>query len=447
MHSRKFLFFGMWCGLLMLPSVDTWADNPSVSHAEKGLKAQSQGKTTEAIQWYTRALRLPHRLPRLTLAAVHGGRCQLLFAQSAQHQSPRLLNRALHDCDQALLLKSNHAPWYIIRGRARAIRGEWDQAAEEISMAILLRPEDAFLHLDRARIYKNFNQIKESLLDYDTFLQHQPDHHTGLLERGSLLLINQDPQRALKDFSHAKTLHPKHGETLRLRAEALIALERLPEAMTELDLSITADPNNPESRLQRGSLRASQRLYQLAAEDFRNAVAMAPDNPAMQANLGLIHFLQGHFQEAEQVFQQAVQLQPDDPHALLWRYVASRRANKQEPLPSPPSSLNQAWPWPLFALLQEQLTPEETWNAANNQPDPKIKPAATAEALFFIAQYHLMRDNHPDARIWLGRILSAPKNDEVVTRLIAEEEMKRLDTTQAMTRSNTTKTSGKKPPH
>ncbi|MBF0153179.1 MAG: tetratricopeptide repeat protein [Magnetococcales bacterium] len=392
------------------------------------MKAQVQGKTEEALQWYEKALKLADKLPRQTLISVRGGRCQILFAQSVQQQSPQLLNRALTECEQAILLKSDHAPWYVIRSRARAIRGEWEQAAEDISIAVLLLPDDASLLLDQARIMKNLRQNQAAIRIYGDFLKRNPDDHEAILERGALLLANGDPQRALNDFSHAKKLQPRHGETLRQRAATLVALERLPEAMADLDLSIQVEPENPESYLHRGSLRATQRLFRVATEDFQKAVNLRQNDPALLANLGLIQFLQGNFAEAELIFHKSATLQPEDPYAPLWRHLARKRRGVPDSVPSPPPLVDREWPIPLFTLFKGDTTPEETLLAAGRLSDPQARQAATTEALFFIAQHHLLRNDLLATRIWLERILADTNSGEAVLRLIAGEELQYLET-------------------
>ncbi|MBF0428939.1 MAG: tetratricopeptide repeat protein, partial [Magnetococcales bacterium] len=332
-------------------------------------------------------------------------------------------------CNQALLLIADFAPWHVILRRIRAIRGEWEQAAEEISLAILLRPEDSLLRLDRARILNNLNQVKESIQNYDDFLKQNPDHATALMERGSLLLSIQLPKRAMKDFSRARSLQPKDGEILRLYADAMTTMNRLPEAIAVLDEAIANEPNNPESYLQRGSLQATQRHFKQAAEDFQKGVNLDPKNPTLLANLGLIHFLLGNFKQAEQIFQQSATLQPNDPYPLLWRYIALKRGGVQDaPHPIAPLSLKQGWPMPLFALLQEKSSPEETFKASRKLPNSKDQKVAEGEALFYIAQYHLIRKEQKSAKEWLERILTAENTGEVVVRLIAEETLKKLET-------------------
>ncbi len=423
MHPSRLLWMVVVWGVLMVRPVGA-ADSP-MDLAEKGFKAQTQGSAQEAMQWYNQVLPMADQLPRSVLASVRGGLCQLVFAQSVQSQSLDELNRALGACDQAILLKSDYPFWYIMRSRIRAIRGEWEQALEDISLAILLRPEDPLLSLDRARILKNLSKFPDALKNYDDFLRLSPENHVALLERGAVLLESEQPARALADFTHALSLQPKHGESLRLQAEALIALEKMPEALGALDQSIAQDPNNAAAYLQRGSLRASQHQFQLAVKDFQQAVALDANHPAMLANLGLVHFLLGHFKEAEQVFDRSATLLPNDPYAPLWRYLARRRGGVQDAVPTPQSSVDRVWPLPLFDFLQQKSTTEALLNAARRLEDKQARRVATAEALFFIAQFYLVQSDAHAAKSWLELILSTD-HGEVVIRLIAEEELNRL---------------------
>jgi hypothetical protein len=78
----------------------------------------------------------------------------------------RDLDRAIDDCSDAIVLKSNFAEAYRNRGLARAMKGELERAIRDCSEALRLSPQDAMTFYSRGLAWQSKGQLTHAVDDF-----------------------------------------------------------------------------------------------------------------------------------------------------------------------------------------------------------------------------------------------------------------------------------------
>ena len=154
--------------------------------------------------------------------------------------------RAAHaDCDEAIRLNPKR-PWaFYYRALARLRRNEAEAAIEDLDCAVNL---DEGLARPR-RI------------------------------RGLVLLEKGVPAGAIVELGKAIVCDRQFAAAYRDRACAWMAMHDADEGLTDIDLAIRLDAEDPLSYLVRGRLRAEKGQWKSAVEDFNAVLRGIPTRP------------------------------------------------------------------------------------------------------------------------------------------------------------------------
>lgn len=205
----------------------------------------------------------------------------------ARAEALRLLDRAkaLVDgdpqvevlCTRALELAPDLATAWTKRGYARFVRRDFAGAAADYREATRLEPRSALYH----------------------------DNLSVNLSRAG------DPAGALVALDRAVALDPAKGPKTRLeRADLLIALERLPEAIATLEERLARAPDDPAALEKLGYSRFRARQHDEAVEVFSRLIRLQPDEAAHLANRAYNLLKLERLDEARRDAERAVALGP-----------------------------------------------------------------------------------------------------------------------------------------
>jgi tetratricopeptide (TPR) repeat protein len=144
-----------------------------------------------------------------------------------------------------------------------------------------------------------------------------------------------DAPGAEQSFARALVLHPAHASARQWRAALLATVDRVDDALAELDRALELDPLSNVLRLERSSILYFERDYDGAARQARAALAL--DDQMVLGHLDLARALgqRGEHAEALAVLERARALDPQLPsvtmtlgraHALAGHAAEARRA-------------------------------------------------------------------------------------------------------------------------
>ncbi len=117
------------------------------------------------------------------------------------YEDEGLLDRALEEYTQAILLNPNYAEAYLGRGWVHHAKGSRHLAVKNFSQAIRLKPRNPEAHFGRAWAYEQLGQVDLAIEEYGQAILLKPDYSDAYFSRGILRFYHDRPESAAADFS------------------------------------------------------------------------------------------------------------------------------------------------------------------------------------------------------------------------------------------------------
>jgi tetratricopeptide (TPR) repeat protein len=256
-------------------------------------------------------------------------RYALLVNRGSMRLQRRELPDALADLQEAVRLKPTLFSAYTHLAEALRQQGLPDEALDQLTRAIDLRPDGEYLaslYRTRAGVQLELKDWAAALRDLEEAIRHEPsdgrkagDH----AKRGELLYRIEHYQAALDACDVALRIAPKEmgkswlagndaglAEAYHWRAAALLKLERYDQVIKACDGYLAR--GRPMAILHdiRGLARAGRKDLTGAIEDYSQALILQPHQPMVHAHRGWAYLVSGAAQLALDDFERAVQ---DDP--------------------------------------------------------------------------------------------------------------------------------------
>ncbi len=212
-------------------------------------------------------------------------------------------DEALKSVDRALALSPDNLFALILRSQILADLNRVDEAIEAATMALKAHPDQAFGWYQRAFLWHRYkSEPAKALADYNAAISADPGRAMPYSLRAELA---DTPQAALLDLNKAVALDPKDVQFRLDRADVLIELSRVSEAMADYNEALRLEPDNVDAVV--GRVYAAGRLG-----DLKGALKLAeagrsrlPNVPAIQMALGFAHEMNGNLEPAAIAYQAA----------------------------------------------------------------------------------------------------------------------------------------------
>jgi tetratricopeptide (TPR) repeat protein len=128
------------------------------------------------------------------------------------------LNRG--DCDEAIrlfsqalksrVLRDNQSLAYVKRGYCYTVKGLFDNAIEDYTMAIKLEPNNPFYYAARGVVYSKKEFFDRAIEDFSTAITRQPEYMKAYFERGNAYLKTRNYDSAIEDFTTVIKIDPEY---------------------------------------------------------------------------------------------------------------------------------------------------------------------------------------------------------------------------------------------
>jgi tetratricopeptide (TPR) repeat protein len=247
---------------------------------------------------------------------------------------PRKWDDSAADYKAAIALKPDSFQAYNNLANLHRARKEYPQALDQLKKAIDLKPSALpALHRTRAQVHELRNDLNAALADLGIALELEKVDRTFratvYLERGQVELQQVQSNRkehaaaALKDFDEALKLQPNLIEAQKLRAVALLHLERFTEAVRACDDYLAQHPGPATAEVYEERGLALERLgnYSGAIDDFTRALAVK-DDPRVRRERGWAYLINDVPRLALRDFEQAAELAPQNSDVFNGRGFA-----------------------------------------------------------------------------------------------------------------------------
>jgi len=250
---------------------------------------------------------------------------------------------AVPDLRQAAALEPGELPAYLDLAKAYQDLRQLPEALKQLDQAATrAKPASlAIVFRSRAKVHEQQNDWKAAVSDLELAVRHEPAgtlSPAAAIDRrlmGQLLLKNGLIDEALRAADAALAATPDDPAPQRLRAEALLRLDRFAEAIHALDRYVDGERlagRRPESRVYRARAQAAVAIgdYVVAAQDYSRALDGddQPSTAADHAGRGWCYVMQEVWPLALRDFEETVRLDPGNCDGYSGRGYALARCGR-----------------------------------------------------------------------------------------------------------------------
>lgn len=332
-----------------------------------------QGRYSEAIQYYQKAMARDSIDPTVYLAYAHSLKALQKYKDAPFFYALALrfdpLNSAgiigtaqcvaaTESIDRAITLlqdelqKDSIHKAEILAGIAefQIQKGEWDQAQKIVNQAMLADPDYAFPWKLQAQIQLNKEGSDKTALDqalhsFQSYSDRNSSDPSGYLERYKIFIKKTDFEKAGEELDKIFATYPKYPHLhyykgvlysvmrnhqqaileyqteLKSNPSSIMTLKGLAkeyvdagapsEALKHLSRAMELNPKDPEAKADAGYANFLLKNYAGAIGLYRAALVYDPANPILYKRLGLAYRAAGDASAAAGAFRKYIEMEPD----------------------------------------------------------------------------------------------------------------------------------------
>ncbi|HEX8914721.1 MAG TPA: tetratricopeptide repeat protein, partial [Humisphaera sp.] len=185
--------------------------------------------------------------------------------------------------------------------------GQFDKARTSADEALRLAPENPEAHLVSARLYVEQGQLEAAERELATVRQLAPNNGEAYYMSGVVMQRWQKHEQAYENYKAAAEKSPAEIAYVMAEAEALVTLDRAPDALALLQSKADYFEHSGTIRDAVGQLLMQQGKHAEAARAFRQASILAEDDLGVRERLGLALQRCKEYREAADVLSKLLQ--------------------------------------------------------------------------------------------------------------------------------------------
>ena len=178
-------------------------------------------------------------------------------------------------------------------GRTLLVLKRAVQAEGKFHRALHIKPDSAPARLGLANSLAAQGKA-EAVAAFGSYLELRSDDRTARLDLARLLFNQKDFAAALAALDAAENGRPASPDTLRFRADVLIAQSRWGDAIGVLQRALTLEPRDPGLRIDLGHLYLKKQDFPSAERELRAALALDPQSADALRELSATYYLAGN---------------------------------------------------------------------------------------------------------------------------------------------------------
>ncbi|MCA8925425.1 MAG: tetratricopeptide repeat protein, partial [Planctomycetes bacterium] len=194
----------------------------------------------------------------------------------------------------------------------------YQEALESLSAALELDPNRADWLSTRANTWRMLGEPAKALADCDRALALMPGLLSAAANRAEALMALERYPEAAELYTRLLAEDPTDVRFYTRRAECYRRLERFSEQVLDLDRALELEPSAARYEA-RGKTRLRLDDTLGAIEDFEQALKLGPGGAGLFSNLGCALFQAGRLPEAVGCLDAAIDLDPAAPESYLFR--------------------------------------------------------------------------------------------------------------------------------
>ncbi len=243
------------------------------------------------------------------------------FQRGRERHAQGLLEEAIADWTEAILLNPNFALAYSKRGNAKRNLGDKGGAILDYDKAIELDPNDAWAYGNRGNVKRNLGDKRGAILDFDKAIELDPNDAAAYSNRGNAKSDLGDKRGAILDYDKAIKLDPNLAAAYMNRGVAKWNLGDKRGAILDYDQAIKLDPNFAAAYGSRGFAKWDLGDKQGAILDYDKAIELDLNYASAYGNRGIDKADLGDNRGAILDFDKAIKLDPNGALAYMNRGI------------------------------------------------------------------------------------------------------------------------------
>jgi tetratricopeptide (TPR) repeat protein len=183
---------------------------------------------------------------------------------------------ALEDMDEALKREPRYLPALIRRASLRRARHQFDRALADLDRAIAIDGREPSPHVERAVLEFTRKEYGKAWTDLDSATELGSRDIIVHMLRGQILLEKKDTKRAYEAFVSALKVDPSRHDAYLGLASVFLMRGQPKHAQAILDDAVRADPQNAEAYGNRATLYLAGRDHQRALFNLGEVIRLSP---------------------------------------------------------------------------------------------------------------------------------------------------------------------------
>ena len=237
--------------------------------------------------------------------------------------------KALEDFDAAIKLMPDNTNYSLIRAMYLRSKDKFDEALAAVDKMIGQSPEDANALILQGEILREMGKPDEALKSFDEATKLAPQSPGPYQNRGEIYREKEEYDKAIQEFTKVIELQP--GDVLPLvhRAEAYMVAGKLEEALADADAVLEKQPLVAAHRL-RGEILAQLNRLNDAIAEMEQLTKAVPNQPELKVQLALYYLINKQPNEAISEYDDILLLNPENFLALRNRADAYLNIGKHK---------------------------------------------------------------------------------------------------------------------
>ena len=286
--------------------------------------ATERAEFAEAVDLATRAITL-HRGLGPAYLSRSDAHLQRARANPVEPATPRWLEAALKDAQDALAMGEDTSFAHYTLGNAQRLMGDIERALESYTKALETDPRSANILSNRGAMHAELGNHQAAAADFRKALESNPNLPEARTNLGISLMDAGDLQGALKEHDFALKLNPNLAYVYVNRSHVLIRKGEFDRAKEDLEKALELQPGTSQAHYNLGVIYTRLKKFDDALREYDEAIRLKGNRADYYANRGHAKSSLGDLDGAIRDATEAIKLQPAYPVAFINRGDARRR--------------------------------------------------------------------------------------------------------------------------
>ncbi|MDR3615465.1 MAG: tetratricopeptide repeat protein [Candidatus Obscuribacterales bacterium] len=204
----------------------------------------------------------------------HPDRIEALERRAAVEIASNNFTAALADCNKLIDLQKEKASEYTYADRAVAhlMLGQKQQAVEDYSSALKIKPSNPDFYLGRADCYRDMHQFADAIEDYEWVAMLKPGTGDASLGKSQCFVLQKNLPKAIECLNQAVAFEPKNPKYYIERGKVYWAMSKIDDALANFDKAQSIDPKNIDALTEQLRVHSYKQEYAKALQDANRLI-------------------------------------------------------------------------------------------------------------------------------------------------------------------------------